>query len=419
MHHPATGGEQWAERRAYQDTWWDRGWRSDDDPSFEGVTVDQVRQYIRVPPFWGEHWYSARRQASARLVRVGILSASIAVGEISSNWRTKGWPALLAADLQAKYGDGGSGWISPAWSTIWATAAGGGQVTRSGNWTRVENEGGITKDSIRPTASGNGATMTFPFRGTTLDIFTKTNPTYGRVDYRIDGATAVQIPLNEAVAIKTTTVTGLAPGNHTVQLIAAAGDSRIFGVRGRNATGVIVDNISSSGQKLIHQATATTGITDPEATSTTKPVAQATLDTLGPFDVIIVGLGPNDAIFDEANTLQDSLWDALDIIHDAVVENGPSLARPPELVTAIEHIGTADTLPAFALLKRDWTQIVSVLRDWSDAVGAAVVDHWAQGRHSWSYWQNKTYWGNANTDAVHPNDAGHAAYAAPYISLLR
>ena len=419
MHHPVTGGEAPATRQAYRQTWWDLGWRSVDDPTFEGEAMDEPRQFVRVPPGWGEQWYSARAQAGNRLVRIGILSASIAVGEIASNWRTKGWPALLAAGLQSRYGDGGSGWISPAWSTMWATAPGGGQVTRTGNWTRVENEGGITKDSIRPTAVGNGATMTFPFRGTTLDIFCKTNPSYGRVDYRIDGGSAVQIPLNEAVSIKKTTVTGLAPGEHTVQLIAAAGDSRIFGVRGRNPTGMIVDNISTSGQKLVHQADPTTGITDPEATSTTKSVAGATLDTLGPFDVIIIGLGPNDAIFDEGVNLQDSLWNALDVIHNRAVKNGPTTARPPDLIASIEHIGNADTLPVFALFKRDWTQIASVLRDWSEAVGAALVDHWAQGRRSWGYWQNKGYWGSGNADPVHPNDAGHAAYADPYLSLLR
>lgn len=410
-----------AERQAYRDLWWFNGWRSDDDPSYAGVITDDARQFLKVPPFWGEHWFSARQQAGSRLVKVLVVGDSIPVGEISSNWRTKGWPALLAAALQSKYGDGGSGWISPAWSTLHATNPGGAQVTFTGSWTKVENEGGLTNLGLKPAVAGNGATVTLPFRGTVLDIFTKTDPAFGRLDYKIDGGSTVQIVLNSAVSIKTTTVTGLAPGDHTVQMIAAAGDSRFFGIRGRNAVGVLIDNVSVSGKKLSEQATGTTGINDPEASpqTATKPVIGVACDALGSFDVVIISLGANDAIFDEGTSLQDSMWDALDVIHNKVVKAGPTTARPPELIAAITNIGAADTLPVFNLLKRDWAQITSALRDWADSVGAVVVDHWAQGRHAWAYWQSKTYWGNSNTDAVHPNDAGHAVYAAPYIELLR
>lgn len=407
---------------AYRNTFYAVGWRSVDDPTYAGEATDSVTQYFKVPTFWGEHWSAARNLAGSRIVRVMVIGDSIPVGEISSNWRTKGWPALLATSLQERYGDGGSGWISPAWSTIYgATNPGGAQVTFTGAWTGVANEGGITAKSLKPTTSGNGATITLPFRGTILDIFTKTDSAFGRLDYSIDGGGAVQIPLNTTASVKTTTVSGLSSGTHSVTLTAAAGDSRFYGVRGRNAIGVLVDNVSLSGQKLSDQAVGTTNILDPEQSpaSVNKPVIGATLDALGPVDVLIVTLGANDAIFDEATTLQDSLWDALDVIGNKVIKAGPTLARPPEIIAGITHIGTADTLPAFALTKRDWAQICSVLRDWADAMGATVVDHWAQGRHSWSYWQSKTYWGNGNTDAVHPGDTGHAAYAAPYIELLR
>lgn len=409
------------EREAYRTEWFPKGWRSNDDPSFTGTEFDDVMRFVTTAPAWGEYWRSARQLASSRLVRIMVIGDSIPVGEISSDWRTKGWPALLAASVQAKYGDGGSGWISPAWSTIYgATNPGGGQVTFTGAWTGVSNEGGITAKSLKPTAAGNGATITLPFRGTTLDIFTKTDPAFGRVDYQIDAGSTVQIPLNSAASVKTTTVTGLSSGAHTVKITAAAGDSRFYGIRGRNATGVVVDNVSLSGQKLSDQAVATTNILDAEQSpaSVNMPVIGATLSALGPIDVLILTLGANDAIFDEGTSLQDSLWDALDQIHNKAIKAGLTLARPPEIICGICHIGKADTLPAFALTKRDWVQITSTLRDWSAGVGANLVDHWAQGRHSWDYWQAKTYWGNSNADQVHPNDAGHQAYAAPYIAML-
>jgi lysophospholipase L1-like esterase len=403
------------EREAYRGMWYSIGWRSNDDPSFSGTEFDNVLQFVRTPPAWGEQWRKARLLGGSRLVRVLIASASIGAGQLASNQGTKSWYALLRAALQSRYGDGGSGFMSPDWRAA-ATPSSG--VASSGAWTDVQSpgppatsEGGIGGYAVRPTVSGNAATLTFTFRGTTLDIFTKTDPTYGRVDYQIDGGSVVQIALNSAASIKTTTITGLSTATHTVILTAAAGTSRIFGIRGRNATGVIVDNVSSGGRSIQDMARATTSITDHNA-------AMDTLAAIGPVDLAIIGLGPNDVIFDESTTIQDSLWNGLEELHNYIVKGGLSLASPPSVITMLEHIGTADTIPAFAFLKRDWIQLSSVVRDFSDATSTALIDYWAMGRHSWDYWAAKSYWGSSNTDQVHPSDAGHQAYAAPLIALL-
>lgn len=403
------------EREAYRLEWYPKGWRSDDDPSFTGTELDKPLEFVSIPPGWGEQWRIARRLGASRLVRVLILSASIGAGQMASNVGTKAWANLLKAALQAKYGDGGTGFMSPDWRAA-ATPSSG--VTSTGAWTDVQSpgppatsEGGIGGYAVRPTASGNGATLTFTFRGTTLDIFTKTDPSYGRVDYQIDGGSVVQIPLNSAVSIKTTTITGLSTATHTVVLTAAAGTSRIFGIRGRNATGIIVDNVSSGGRSIQDMARDTTNFAGHNA-------VMDTVAALGPVDLCIIGLGPNDIIFDESTTIQDSLWNALEEVHNYVVKGGLSLAAPPSICAMLEHIGTADTIPGFGFLKRDWIQLSSVVRDFTESTTTALIDYWAMGRHSWDYWAAKTYWGNSNTDQVHPNDAGHQAYAAPLISLL-
>lgn len=39
MTHPGTGGERFVSLEAYRYVWWPRGWRSDDDPDYEGVPL--------------------------------------------------------------------------------------------------------------------------------------------------------------------------------------------------------------------------------------------------------------------------------------------------------------------------------------------------------------------------------------------
>lgn len=401
------------EREAYRTEWFPKNWRSDDDPSFTGTEFDDLMRFVETRPAWGDQWRTARQLGGSRLVRVLILAASIGAGEQASSAGTTSWYALLRAALQFKYGNGGTGFMSPGWRAM----AGSG-VTSTGAWSETASggppatsEGGVGAYSLRPTTVGNGATLTFTFRGTSLDIFTKTDPAYGRVDYNIDGAGAVQIPLNSAVSIKTTTISGLTTAQHSVVLTAAAGDSRVFGIRGRNATGVIVENVSTSGRRAQDMIFPTTNFSGHIA-------VQDTIAALGKNDLVIIALAPNDIILGEETTVQDLLWNAYEEIHNEIVKSGLSIARPPDIVTMIEHIGTADTIPGFGFLKRDWIQACSVIRDFSDGVGAALIDYWGAGRHSWDYWAAKTYWGNGNTDGIHPNDAGHQAYASPLIDLL-
>lgn len=403
------------ERDAYRNEWYVKGWRSDDDPSFTGTEFDDLLRFAKVPPAWGETWRPARQLGGSRLVRVLIIGASICAGEASSSPGTTSWYALLRSALQAKYGNGGTGFMSIGWRS--STDSGSG-VTFTGAWTDTAgggppatSEGGIGSISARPTTAGNGATMTFTFRGTSLDIFTKTDPAYGRVDYNIDGAGAVQVPLNSAVSIKTTTINGLTTAQHSVVLTAAAGDSRIFGVRGRNATGVIVENVSTSGRRSQDMVFPTTNFSGHIA-------IQDTIAALGKNDLVIIALAPNDIVLGEETNIQDLMWNAYEEIHNEVVKSGLVLAKPPDIVTLIEHIGTADTIPGFGFVKRDWLQASSVVRDFSDGAGAALIDYWGAGRHSWDYWAAKTYWGAGNTDGIHPNDAGHQAYASPLIALL-
>jgi hypothetical protein len=338
---------------------------------------------------------------------------SIGTGETASNWLANGWVGVERALLQSRLGDGGSGIVTPTWR---ATGnPGGGQVTSTGNWTDVDGEGGMTGKWVRPTASGNGATMTFPVRGSIVDIFTKTDPSFGRLDYRIDGGATVQIPLNAAVSNKVTTITGLGETEHTVQITAAAGLSRLAGVRGRNAAGLLLDNPAWSGRQITHLSVATTGL--PATGLSAQEMVGDTLTGLGGTDLVILALGGADALLDPpvSHEMQDNMWAALEVAAGRIFNAGPSTSEPPDVLVVIENVGAADILAPFNQFARDYNQIAMVLRQWGRSMGAAIVDMWSAGRRSWQYWRNLGYWGGAaagaaGDDTIHLSDAGHREY---------
>ncbi len=366
-------------------------------------------------PNWGARWRAARSQlAQNELVRVVVLGDSIAGGEVSSNWTSLGWVANLRDTLQDRYGDGGSGFITHNYRH--GAGIGGAQVTTVGAWTDVDNEGGILRRSIKPTVSGNGATITMPTRGTNVDLWFRTDPTFGTFHYQIDGGSFIAVPLNSAASILKVTVNGLTNAAHTVVVRATTGDGRFYGVRGRNAKGVIVENMSLTATLLTDMATATSGVTSTDPVDNT--VAARTLAAVGPADVVILSLGANDIFFDVDDTVfLSNLWNALAIVQYAVTRNGRSLAAPPDFVIQGEHLGNYDVTSGFTLWERDAMQMYGALREAARDSGAAFVDMWGAGGNNWDYWNSLNYWG-VGGDVIHPNDAGHRAYASLLIDLL-
>ena len=420
MTHSALAGvEVYETQAAYRAAWYDAGWRSIDDPTFTGNPSLANRRFMYTPTGWGDQWRRARTEAASRLVKVAVYGASTTVGENSTDQKTKSFQSLTRAAIQAAYGDGGSGLLGPANRTN-GSNPGAGPVTQTGSWTDVNNEGGLLRLSVRPTTPGNGATMTFPVRGTTVNVYTRTDPTYGSWTWTIDSNSQTAIALNETAAIKKTTVTGLAPGNHTVVITASTGDGRLIGVEGLNTTGVAFENLSVSGQTFrdLSAATSWGTSTDPVENS----VIGRSLDAIGPVDLVITCLGVNEVIGEPPPTL-DALYDALDVIYTQIVQSGPAATTPPEIVNITEHVGKADIVTGFSWYQRDWIQFSGAMRLWCTQIGAANLDVWAMGHHSWDYWDSLDYWANPNGapdsgEPIHLHDNAHAAIADPLIELL-
>lgn len=382
------------------------------------ATFDQQAGLYRpslLYPDWGARWRTAKSHlAKDGLVRIAILGDSISAGEIATNWLTDGYVAHLRDTLQARYGDGGSGYITHNYRTL--GNPGGGQVTTTGAWTDVDNEGGILRRSLKPTVSGNGATITMPVRGTTLDLWFRTDPAFGQFHYQIDGGSFVAVPLTAAASILQVTTT-MSAGSHTIVVRATTGDGRFYGVRGRNASGIIVENMSLSQTALADMANATSGVTASDPYD--NMVAMRTLTAVGPCDVVILALGANDVGVDVDDTVfLSNMWNAIAAVQYAAARNGRTILSPPDLIVVGEHIGKGDIVPGFSLYERDYMQLHSVLREAAKAMNAAFVDLWSAGGNSWDYWASLGYWGNNNTDVVHPNDVGHRVYASFLIDLL-
>jgi len=390
----------------------------------EREEYDQTSFGIVAPPLWGATWYPARLASTSRLVKVGLVAASLAVGDYASDKYRAGAGGLIRTDLQSRYGDGGSGIICPGHAQS-PPPAGGAVTTPTGAWTDVDNEGGVTKRSVRPTVPGTpGATQTFIVRGRVIRVFFKSNPTWGSWAWTIDGQAQTALNFNQAAAMRTVTVDRGAgqEGNHTV-VITQTGDGRLYGVSGENTTGLLVHNLSISGQNVRDMSTPVALLSATDTTDNTT-IAR-TLNATGPFDLLIYALTPNEILVDPPANWALDMQTGLDHIWAQSNKAGLSLAVPPDMVYITEHVGNLDVLAAFSQYSRDWNEATVMAQDWARVVGAAEINLWAYGRRSWSYWNNLSYWGDsanpgpAGTDPIHLSDLGHRdAYARPVLAFL-
>lgn len=362
--------------------------------------VPRSAPFRRVPDGWGiPGWLRARDEAATRPVVLGIIGDSIGKGTDASNQFHTSWPGLLRRALQQKFGDGGSGFVT-------VDQAQGGVVGSTGAWTTAPafgqpSRGGPGGVSYRPTVAGNGATLTFPVWGSTVTLWAKTAPSFGRVDVAIDGGAPVQVPLTAAVSVTGRAFTGLTAGPHSVVVTAASGSSEVYGVSARNATGVVVDNYSGGGNSIAGSAFSLATVT----VSGTGTYTTDTLAAMGTCDALIIALGVNDTL--AALSTGEALSDNLNGVIARAWDQGATDSTPPDIVVVVQHAGKVDTFLDTAL---EYPQVAQQLRSIADGYGAALVDVWAAGGRSWKRWADANYWGSSNTDTVHPNDAGHRAY---------
>lgn len=394
---------------------------------------------IWAPAGWGYNMRAALALAGSARAVVGVMGDSIPQGIFTSAPRAKSVPALFAADLIARWGDGGSGFLSSSLtrnavyeSTNPVTAyAAGTLVDATGTWTAFTGTSssiyrlgtdatsgfndGPSSSLLANTASNaaagpyNAGTLTFnKIRGTKVRVAYNNN-TAQAFTVIIDGGAPQTVNPTSTATIATVEYT-VAAGDHTVVITPSSTVSfvGIYGVWGYNATGALVNNYSRWG--------ATAGAFAPAS----SPYGHPSDWSGGPSDpnpahLLIYTLGGNDASASvSVDTYISKLRTTLARIRESAARSGAV-----DLLLLAPHLGpTFD--PAFV-----YASYINRLRGVAEAYGAALVNLWAIYRNNWTYANSLGYWsaadatGNAGSDQAHPSDVGNAdAYARIKSGLL-
>lgn len=377
----------------------------------------QTSAGLYVPAGWGTFYKAKRNAAGSGQCVIAAKGDSVTQGLWSSSLRNKSWVGLCAAALQTQYGDGGSGFFIGQRSTLNATMTTAGYATQTelvafsgASWAVFNNLGGAGDGGIRCAASpATTHTLTFQVRGNTVQVFHLTGSGNGSFSWTVDGVSQGTVSTNAATGASVVSATGFGGGVHTVVLTVAIGQAAVYinGVRGTNATGVIVDNYSISGETSAAAAVSNFG-SAPAWTGGAN----------NPCDLLIYSEGLNDAFGSVAvDTFVSNVTTFLRTVRDGTgtaPKNGAT-----DILIVVQHVGKHDTsVPTF------YPQYVSRLYTLAQTYGAAVVNMWAQYQTSYAaanavnYWGSGTSSGAAGADNVHPSDAGHQLIADAVLPIL-
>jgi lysophospholipase L1-like esterase len=370
------------------------------------------QQGIYIPAGWGSIWQSKLSSASSSLARIAVVGDSISQGYDASNFLTNSYVSLVKANLQGLYGSGGSGFRS-----VVNTAFTGGYTssstmsTKSSNWTSTQTQGGPCNYGIF--TQTNGSTITYAnVEGTTIDVYYALSNIGGRFTVSIDGAAATTINTSAASSSTATfSFTGLSTSLHSVLINAATTGSLavlIFGVRGYNSSGVVVDNYSVSGQSTVTFLNSDNTYLSP-------------IDWSGgvytPCDLFILALCVNDAANNTAI--------------DTYIANVITIIKRIREYTSYAGLGSVDILMFVPHIGK-WDPTNNKFYDYclrlealSNAMNIAVVTMTPIYRCSWAYANTFSIWsdghtgtGAAGTDQVHPSNIGHGIYSNVLIPIL-
>lgn len=421
--------------------------------------------FLSVADGWGLRLMRTRAEvlAGQRLGKAMMISDSIgAAGQGASDPRVTSMAALVERKLQQSMGDGGSGFLSHE------------MAVKTGSWDAS------TQNHFAGTGALATATATLAWsgiRGTTVRIFHRNANISGTFKWRVDGQpvgfTNVTPPTVFGQEPGLVELTGLADIPHTVEVQWVSGTVGIMGVQGFRSTGIILDRVGQSGRAasdfapylleripaftttngLNTVSTAAPGSFRPYMTGkyvqgngipldTTLTVTSATAATLSanatasgtivadlnyvrpswssspgqsldPFlavglgrpDLVIFMLGANDPAGPDYTV---DTWNQGCGRWLAQFCSGTQYDYVPDFIFVIEHFGNW-----FDLQSRK-NSIAAAIPTMAASVGGAVVDIWGIGHRSFKYWNDRGFF----ADAIHPRDPGHAAYAAPVISLI-
>lgn len=471
IYHPGIPGEEAIERTrsAYRSIYYSKGWRSNDDLAYTPTLDVDASVYRNAAGSWGRNWALAKDAASSRIVTVDFWGDSITDGVGATDWATQGYVALTAAAMQARYGDGGSGYLPL------------NRSTKTGTWTNAMGPLGA-----QATATA-AASATWTIRGTTAAIFHLNAGVTGSWRYQVDGGsfTTVTTPVGLGLDPATVFITGLSDASHTLRVEWVSGTVSICGVEARRAMGIIPRRFCISGRTATEfsscpvgqrsiswtnaSATITTGASDPGFTAQDIGLYLANLDfTTGlPTDARITAVASaTSATISAAATagssgnkpvslhlnppsIEDKQRDAMssrtangfgqaglgvgDIAVIALSVNDmagsgsfPTTARLEDGISAILDAYADQNSQGDAVLiinppgthpdrTRAYPAMAGAIQAVAAGYGAAVVDMWALIRHSTTY--AEATW-DYFADTIHPSDTGHAMIAQALTDLL-
>jgi lysophospholipase L1-like esterase len=360
---------------------------------------------IVVPAGWGAHWAAAKAGGSPK---VAVVGDSISRGYSAADLASDSWAGRLRAVLQTTHGDGGSGYqgvidttlLSPT-VTAWSSQF----ISLTGTWTNNAGNG----VAGRAIYTSTGGTLTATVRGSIVEVFYLTDPTYGVSTWTVDGVAQTNIAHNVARSAAKVTVSGLANTTHTIVITGPSGSNGFFnGVRGSHTSGARVDNYGVQGS----EASSLDGVTVAPFIAQAAPNIW-TGGTSNPADLVVCGFGVNDG---KNNRGQVAYTEAVRRYLDGV-----RAGTNPEtdLVFMMPHVGTWEGS------NKKYHAYCLEMRGMADAYGAALVNIWPRGRNSWGYWNSLGFWGTdsvatgeAGTHGVHPSNAGHQAMYDALATIL-
>lgn len=266
------------------------------------------------------------------------------------------------------------------------------------NWTAThQGPGGVKLRTKTP-----GERLTWTVRGTNVDILTYNDSAANGADwrYRIDGGAWVNVANGATAGVRKTTITGLAPGAHTVDLESQSDGTKTwcpYGVAGYNDTGVVVHRFCAWGASAVMFGN----------NAGAEPVpSKWNCGRSYPVDLAINAIGVNDS----ANGGQ-----TVDT-YGQLLQQWANEARYTDGATDVMFVAThGGTYADGGAAGARYAELIAKQRQVAAALGAAHVNFHALGRGSYAYWQSLGYWGNgastgsAGSDSVHISDAA-AAY---------
>lgn len=418
-----------------------------DDGTLYGVDGELLAsRFSIIPSGWDAGWRTALASVNSGLARVSVIGDSQTYGYYASSLQTTSWFGLIRSALQAKYGDGGSGLQTTAFSTtvlnnearnasvINAWIAAGDLIGQTGTWTEIYNGTDGPGGSVLRTVVLNSS-LTFTVRGTRVDIFYQSipNATAGTLRYSVDGGAAVDVSTFRATqgAVETITLTGLSAGNHTVVISAPDADGSTKGisvcsVSGRNSTGVVVDRCARGGQvsyviNNVPAATWTTG----NGALTWGGAAQNLRGGVGGWnggsyrnaDLIMIALGANDAAQSTGSITPDTYFSNFKKYLVDVRESNPSAS-----ILLIGQLRGAPSVEAAAT--QYFANYMGKLEELCAAFNCGFINVFAASYNSYNWALGKGYWGNnavvgvSGSDTVHQSDAGHAWQAGVILPII-